>query len=125
MVVDTSALIAILAEEPLGAKAEAILRESGTPALMSAVNLTETLLVSNSRYGLDESFVRRTISAAPIEIVDITEPRAIEAARARRRFSSLNLGDCFCYALAIESGKPILTLDADFAATDARLVPLA
>jgi uncharacterized protein with PIN domain len=46
---------------------------------------------------------------------------ARQAARARNRFP-INLGDCFAYALAVQRGAPLLTLDRGFRKTDLTLI---
>ena len=125
IVLDTSALIAILTDEPeRRAFNEAI--ERAASRIMSAATLLETKMVLFSRYGgagvhaLD-AFVLR----ADIRIEPVTAPQAEIAFEAFRRFgrgtghaAHLNYGDCFSYALACEKAAPLLFKGGDFGRTD-------
>lgn len=124
MVVDTSALLAILQDEPeRRAFNEAI--ESSDVRVMSVANFVETSIVIEARYGADgvrdlDLFIER----AGIELVEVTVAHAQEARRALSRFgqgrhaAGLNFGDCFAYALAVERDEPLLFKGDDFARTD-------
>jgi ribonuclease VapC len=63
-----------------------------------------------------------------VELVDVTAETAERALAAWRRYgkgrhpAGLNLGDCFAYALADQSGLPLLSTGADFAATDLEVI---
>lgn len=128
MVVDTSALVAILSDEPeRRAFIEAI--EAADVRLMSAATFVEASIVVEARYGpeglrLFDLFVER----AGIDLVDLDEEQAREARRAfstygkDRHPAGLNFGDCFAYALAIGFGEPLLFKGQDFSQTD---VPVA
>jgi ribonuclease VapC len=124
MVIDTSALVAVLLQQPEAiAVAHAI--ERGSPRLLSAASLLETSIVIESRKGepagrdLDLLLYRSSI-----EIVGVDQDQAEVAREAWRRFgkghhsAALNFGDCFAYALARTRGLPLLFVGADFAATD-------
>ncbi|HYU13501.1 MAG TPA: type II toxin-antitoxin system VapC family toxin [Stellaceae bacterium] len=130
MVIDSSALVAVLLEEeqsPLIARAI----EAGSPRLLSAANLLETAIVIESRKGgaggreLDLLLYR-----AGVEVVDVDQNQAEIARIAWRRFgkgrhaASLNYGDCFAYALAKSRRTALLFLGNDFAQTDIERVPL-
>jgi ribonuclease VapC len=124
MVIDTSAIVAILLGEPDGAAfAEAI--EQGAPRLLSAANLLEASIVVEARKGEDagrdlDLFIYR----AGIEIVPVDADQAEIARVAWRRYgkgrhqASLNYGDCFAYALAKASGSRLLFKGDDFTHTD-------
>ena len=124
IVIDTSALVAILLGEPAAATlADAIQRHS--PRLLSAASLVETSQVIESRKG--EAGGRELdllIYRAGIEIVPVDAVQAETARAAFRRFgtgrhpASLNFGDCFAYALAKVSESPLLFVGEDFAKTD-------
>lgn len=131
MVIDGSAVIAILLGEPLARRlAEAI--EAGGPRLFSAASLLETSIVIETRKGeaggreLDLLLYR-----SAIEIVEVDRDQAELARTAWRRFgkgrhaAGLNYGDCFVYALAKSSKLPLLCCGTDFARTDLDIVPLA
>jgi ribonuclease VapC len=124
MVVDTSAVVAVLLAEPdAGALAAAL--ASATAPLMSAANYVELLLVSLSRGIAGRSEVDDTLVDAAIEIVPVSLEQARLAVTAFERFGKgrhpapLNFGDCFAYALAKERGLPLLFKGGDdFARTD-------
>lgn len=128
MVLDTSALLAILLGEPEAAAcAQAI--AAAPRCLLSAVSALETGLVIEARKG--EPGGRELdllLHRARIEIVPFTADHYELARTAWRRFgkgrhpAGLNLGDCCTYALARYSGEPLLCKGEDFARTDLRLV---
>jgi ribonuclease VapC len=125
IVLDTSALVAILTDEPeRRAFNEAI--DQAPTRLLSAATLLETKMVLFSRYGgagvnaLD-AFVLR----AEIRIEPVTAGQAEIAFDAFRRYgrgtghaAHLNYGDCFSYALARENAAPLLFKGGDFGHTD-------
>jgi ribonuclease VapC len=124
MVIDTSALIAILSDEPDAAQfAQAI--ESNTERLISAASLLETSIVIETRYGekggrkLDE-----LVREAQIQVIPVTNGQAEIARIAYRMYgkgrhpAALNFGDCFAYALAKISKQPLLFKGDDFNQTD-------
>ena len=114
MIIDTSALIAILRDEPeAAAYAKAI--ETAISRRMSAANFVEAAIV------IDGS--RDPVASLIIE--PITEAQARIARDAYRDFgkgsghpAKLNFGDCFAYALAKVMGEPLLFKGDDFAHTD-------
>ena len=124
MVIDTSAVVAILLHEPEAPLlAEAI--EATRPRLLSAASLLEASMVIETRKG--EAGGRELdlfIYRAGIEIVAVTPDQAEVARVAWRRYgkgrhpAGLNYGDCFAYALATVSGAPLLYKGADFGQTD-------
>jgi ribonuclease VapC len=128
MVIDTSALLAILLDEPeRRAFNEAI--EAADSRAMSVATLVEISLVIESRFGAEglrdlDTFVDH----AGIELVPVDLEQANAARRAFGRFgkgrhpAGLNYGDCFAYALAAVRGEPLLYKGEDFAQTD--LAPL-
>lgn len=131
MVIDTSAIIAILAQEDdAEALASAIQRDE--TRLLSVATLTEAGIVMTALFGeggaadLDE-----LIEQMQVEIVPLTEEHARLAREAFARFGKgrhparLNLGDCFSYALAKASGHPLLFKGNDFSRTDLVAVSLA
>ena len=128
MIVDSSALIAILRAEPEAAAcAKAI--EDAARCRMSAANFLESAVVMDS--SRDPVVSRRfdeLVDVARIGIEPVTESQARIARAAYRDFgkgsghpAGLNVGDCFAYALAKESGESLLFKGDDFVHTD--LVP--
>ncbi len=124
MVVDTSALLAILQDEPERRRFNEAL-ESADSRLMSVATFVETSIVIESRYGaeglrdLDLLPERAGLELVP---VDVEQARAARAAYSRfgkgRHKAALNFGDCFSYALARVLGEPLLFKGGDFSQTD-------
>lgn len=127
MVVDTSALIAILlaeADAPLFAER---LRQS-VSSVMSSAGFVETSIVAFRRAGgLYHSAVFRLVEEAEVRVEPVSEAHANIAVDAYARFgrgtghpARLNFGDCFSYALAKSLNEPLLYKGDDFARTDIR-----
>ncbi len=128
VVIDTSALLAILLGAPERGKFLELLSESET-RLLSAANALETAIVVESRRGeaagreLD-LFLHRT----KIEIVAVDAEQFSIARFAWRKFgkgrhpAALNFGDCFAYALTKTSSEPLLAKGEDFRRTDLQLL---
>lgn len=121
MVLDTSALLAVLMNEKGASKIVEELEHHRSALRMSTVNLTELLILIEDRQPHDFSKIEDEILASGIRFVPPTIGHARIAAKARARFP-LNLGDCFAYALAKIEGCPLLTLDRDFKKTDIDVV---
>ena len=127
MVIDSSALIAILLQEPeRGPFIDAI--STADRCLLSTANYVETTLVIESRLGEEGGReLELLIAKAQIELVPISAEMAEVARTAWRKYgkgrhpASLNFGDCFSYALAKISGNSLLFKGNDFSQTD--LVP--
>jgi ribonuclease VapC len=125
MIVDTSALVAILrAEHDAAEYAQAI--ESAERRRLSAATFVEACAVIDRD---PDPVVRRQldalIDAAGMSIEPLTEAQARLVRDAYRDFgkgsghpAGLNLGDCFSYALAKDLGEPLLFKGRDFAQTD-------
>jgi ribonuclease VapC len=127
IVVDSSALIAILFDEPERHAFEAIIA-SGEPCVMSAVNAHETASVLRVRHGpaAVERFWR-FLTVCEIEIVPFDEAQVRVAAAAFSQYGKgidprarLNLSDCAAYALAKTANAPLLFKGDDFTHTDLR-----
>jgi len=124
IVVDTSAIVAVLKEEAEGGKFAAIIGEAD-PCLFSAVSLFETsmVMIGRNRPGLAQA-LDRLVRELTIEIVPFDEDLARESRAAFIRFgkgrhpAGLNFGDCVSYALARSRGLPLLYKGGDFAKTD-------
>ena len=121
MVVDSSALLAIIFDEPSAAWIEEQLEKNREHLIMSTVNLAESLIIIQSRQPAMFQTLREVIFSTQIHFVPPTVRHAELAARARLEYP-INLGDCFAYALAKEESCPILTIDPDFKKTDAVVV---
>ena len=124
MIVDSSALVAILQNEP-----EA-LRLSQAMALdpvcsVSAANWLEASMIMFVRFGSEGIRDLDLLAAkASLEIADVTPRQADIARRAFMKYgkgihpAGLNFGDCFAYALARDTGEPLLFKGDDFPKTD-------
>ena len=124
-IVDTSALVAILKEEPdadLFTRALAI----ADSALMSAANFVEVAMVIDGRRDAVASHqLDNLITYTRIGIEPVDEAQARVARQAFRDYgkgsghpAGLNFGDCFSYALASVTGQPLLFKGDDFGHTD-------
>jgi ribonuclease VapC len=129
MILDTSALIAILEREP---EAEQIVRAivASPDPKMSAATLVETGIVILARRGDDGSRdLDLLLAKLKIEIAPFTDRQAEIARKAFRRYgrgrhgARLNLGDCFAYALAKDAPAPLLFKGDDFSQTDVVAAP--
>ena len=127
MIVDTSALIAILRTEPEALEFSQAM-EAAKRIRLSAVSFVEAGVVTD---GARDPVVSRElddlIRLAEIETVPVTVEQARLARAAYRDFgrgsghpAKLNFGDCFSYALAKEAGEPLLYKGNDFGHTDVR-----
>ena len=127
VVVDTSALMAILLDEPEAARIAKIFSEA-TALRMSAPSWLETAQVATARRGPAgfEQF-EELVGRLGIEIVPCDEAMAKTAYAAWLRYgkgrnpASLNFGDCFSYALAKLRGEPLLFKGEDFSQTDLKV----
>ncbi len=124
MVVDTSALFAVLAREPERSAFENIIDES-TVALCSAVSLVELSIVASGRFRRDmRQIIDLLFAKLGLEIVFVDADLAHAAIEAHLSFgkgrhpAQLNLGDCFSYALAKSRNLPLLFKGDDFPRTD-------
>jgi ribonuclease VapC len=127
VIVDASALVAIVLTEPgYGELIDLIAGSTSTG--MSAGNLLETMIVVDSR-GTEQQ--RRRADAFRRDLGIHTEPvtaTQVEIARSAYREygrgsghkAKLNFGDCFAYALAIDKDEPLLFVGDDFGHTDVR-----
>jgi ribonuclease VapC len=124
MVLDTSALVALLGLEPESGRIAAAIEQDPT-RLISAATLVETGLVVEARYGPAGGHeLDLLVAKAGLSIESVTGEQAEIARDAWRRFgkgrhsAGLNFGDCFSYALARATGEPLLFKGDDFSQTD-------
>ena len=125
MIIDTSAIIAVLRNEPEAASCARAIANASDRRL-SAVNFVESAVVIDaSRDPIATRRFNDFIKEAGISIEPVTEIQAQIARDAYRDFgkgsghpAKLNFGDCFAYALAKDFGEPLLFKGDDFAHTD-------
>lgn len=124
MVLDTSAIIAILRSEP---SADQLLTaiDADHTRLVSAATVVESTLVMLGRYGdAGDAPLDRMLQSVGAEIVSVDSEQVLLARDAALRFgrgrhaAALNFGDCFSYALAVTRAEPLLFVGDDFAKTD-------
>jgi len=126
MVVDTSALVAILLGEPDAERFARALSEAPV-RLLSAVTRVELSCVIEGRKGeTGRTDVELLLRDGGFEVVSVTPQQAEIAVDAFRRFgrgrhrARLNIGDCFSYALAVATDQVLLFKGDDFGHTDIR-----
>ena len=124
MIIDTSAVVAILLDESDAARYERAISVAW-PRRMSMVALLETTMVVEGRSGpAAGDDLDLFLQEAEIELMPVTLEHVEAARRAWRRFgkgnhpAALNFGDCFAYALAKTTGEPLLFKGDDFVHTD-------
>lgn len=128
MVVDSSAIVAILLEEPEQRAFARVIRADPDP-VASVASLVECSIVMHRRDGpmglarLDQLLRKAGIRHVPVDV-----EQALAARRAWVRFgkgnspAGLNFGDCFSYALARTLERPLLFKGGDFTRTDVTVV---
>ena len=125
MIVDSSALVAIIWGEAEEAQCVAAIADCNG-AVMSAGNYLEaSIVIDKDRNPLLSARLDTTLTKLGIEIVAVTAAQAKIARQAYRDFgkgsghtAKLNFGDCFAYALAKAAGEPLLFKGNDFRHTD-------
>jgi ribonuclease VapC len=124
MIVDSSALVAILQNEPEALRLTTAIAEGAICRLPASCLLETSMLLLGRR---SEDAVRDLdlyVARRGMEIAPFTESQAGLAREAFRRFGKgrhparLNFGDCMAYALAKETGEELLFKGTDFAQTD-------
>lgn len=130
MIIDTSAIIAILRDEP-EAQFCAMAIESAAQRRVSAANFLEAaVVIDGSRDPVASRRFDELVREARLSVEPVTETQARIARDAYRDFgkgsghpAQLNFGDCFAYALAKTTGEPLLFKGNDFTHTDITPVP--
>jgi ribonuclease VapC len=124
MVIDTSAILAILSDEPERHHFNELIALS-VPTLMSAGTHLETTIVTGARFGrAGLRDLRLFLVTTGTRIVPFDEEQATIAVDAHAVYgkghhrAGLNFGDCFAYALAKKTREPLLFKGDDFAHTD-------
>lgn len=121
MIVDTSAIVAILRNEPEADRLVDALTAAVDPLMSAGTYLETAIVVDANRDPVLSSRLDELLSAAGVRIEPVTQRHAEIARQAYRDFgkggghpAKLNFGDCFAYALARATGEAVLFKGADF-----------
>jgi ribonuclease VapC len=121
VILDSSAIVAVIRLEPEGRAFESVIQTSARVGLSAAI-MVETALVLGPAL---DAVLDQFIQTARARVDPVTESQARLARVAYRRFgrgsghpARLNFGDCFSYALSMELGEPLLFKGNDFNQTD-------
>lgn len=124
MVVDSSAIVAILQREPERERFIDVLAAANDP-LISSATLFECSIVMHRRGGdlavetLDDLLLSAGVRCVALDVTHVHAARDAWLRYGKGRSpAGLNFGDCFSYALAIATGRPLLYKGDDFAQTD-------
>lgn len=128
MIVDTSAVVAVLNGETDWHLYAQALRDATRPQLSAATYVELGIVIDNLKDPSISRKLDRLLKTWGVEVVSLTSAQAALARSAHRDYgrgsgnaARLNLGDCFAYALAAETGQPLLFKGEAFGHTD--LVP--
>jgi ribonuclease VapC len=129
MILDTSAVVATILEEPLGKRISQIIGEA-EDCRIGAPTLVETSMMLIGREGPQgRLLLSHFMQLRNIDVLSFGEAHWRVAQEAFARFgkgrhpAALNLGDCLTYAAAYVAGEPLLCTGNDFTKTDLELVP--
>ena len=124
MIVDSSAIIAILRDEPAAAAMAEALQEAPIRRISAVTYVEAAIVADNDRNPLLSRRFDGLVRDAQMLVEPVTAKQAELARQAYRDFgkgrhkAGLNLGDCFAYALAKEMDEPLLFKGDDFRQTD-------
>jgi ribonuclease VapC len=125
VIVDSSALVAILKGEPESVSFAAAIAGTRNVRISAATLLETMIVIDGTRDPVKSSRVEDLLAGGRIEITDVTAGQVRIARAAYRDFGKgsghparLNFGDCFSYALAKVTGEPLLFKGDDFGHTD-------
>lgn len=125
MIIDSSAIVAILLAEPERAAFLAAIQQDAAPAMSAASYLEVGMVVDGRGNPVLSRQYDALLEALGVEVVDATAQQARLARAAHRDFgrgsghpARLNFGDCLSYAAAIDRGEPLLFKGDDFVHTD-------
>lgn len=125
MIVDTSAIVAIVLGETQAEQLAEILLDATTPKMSAAIAVEVNAVLTRRLRPEDQRRVERLLHEWNIELVPFDAEQAEIASRAYRDFgrgsghrAALNLGDCYSYALAAVTDEPLLYVGDDFVHTD-------
>ncbi|MDA8049429.1 MAG: type II toxin-antitoxin system VapC family toxin [Rhodospirillales bacterium] len=126
MVVDASALVAILLREPEAGRFERALADAAIRLLSAISRVWLSLVIEGRKRVAGRADAERLLRDGGFDVVSVTAQQAEIAIDAFRRYgrgrhrAGLNIGHCFSYALAAATGHRLLFKGDDFPHTDAR-----
>ena len=127
MILDTSAVMAILLREPEAATFATLVSEAQGVGI-AGPTLAETGIVLGGRLGFTSALLHRFLQEAQVSVIPFGEPHWHTAVTAYNHYgkgrhaAGLNFGDCFSYATAKLTQQPLLCKGNDFTQTDLELV---
>ena len=124
MIIDSSAVVAILRDEPEAADFRRLIEASDAVAISAATLVEVSMVVGPARQAvLDRFLVASGAMVVPVdeEQVSVARGAAIRFGRGSGSPARLNFGDCFSYALASVTERPLLCKGNDFVHTDLEL----
>lgn len=129
MIVDTSAIVAVLRDEPRAEVYARLIATSPNVRISAGTYMELGVVIDGSRDPVISGAVDRFLEESRIVIEPLTATQARIARTAYQHFGKgsghparLNMGDCFAYALARELGEPLLFEGSDFSQTDIEIV---
>ncbi len=127
MIVDSSALLAVLSGEPDAEQFAKALTTNDGVAISAGTLLETSIVVDSRRDPVLSARLDELLQVAGVSVEPVTARQATIARQAYRDFgkggghpAGLNFGDCFAYALAKDTGQPLLFKGDDFTHTDLR-----
>ena len=125
MIIDTSAIVAILREEAEARRFAEVIEAAPVRRISAATYVEIGAVIDGARDPVASRLIDELLAAAQIAIEPVTPAQARIAREAYRDFgkgsghaAGLNFGDCFAYALARATGEPLLYKGDDFSHTD-------
>ena len=127
MIVDSSALVAIVRREPEADAFTKVISEAASPTISVATFFETAIVLDSKRDPVISGELDRFCSSANMQFLPVDETQARIARQAYRDFgrgsghpARLNFGDCFAYAAAKALDEPLLYKGTDFGQTDVR-----
>ena len=127
MIIDSSALIAILRDEAVAPTLVTVLRDAATRSISAGTLLEASIVADRPRDPVRSSRYDAMLEELDLEVIPVTGSQVRIARKAYRDFgrcsghpANLNYGDCFSYALAAERREPLLYVGDHFRHTDIR-----
>ncbi len=127
MIVDSSAIVAIVLGEPEAAEFFALMRASEDNSMSTASYVEVGVVIDRRTTEETQRKVERLLTVTRVRLSPVTEAQAKIARSAYQAYgkgsghpAQLNFGDCFAYALAVDTDEPLLYKGDDFTHTDVR-----